>query len=226
MIPNSSKSLLAVRKSIAQIALIDRSYQLGVMKNDSDGMEHDLCVMHDFRDLAAVALELIGEGKVVLFAYRIRFDRSRDAAESENDAARGLELPIFDRQKVLGNRLLITRHGRHEQYAHLLQLAWTKADALKQRTSDTLSSSHTRKISGGRMHSTFDLPADARHLLEITRAGGCDFAFARDLTMDAPGVYLHQQFAPHGFTFRSGDLVSAVVVQTPRGLQARNILPA
>ena len=52
------------------------------------------------------------------------------------------------------------------------------------------------------------------------------YAFGRDLTLGLDGVFLLSKFAAPGLKFQPGLNLLAVVVQTPRGLQALAIQPA
>jgi hypothetical protein len=59
--------------------------------------------------------------------------------------------------------------------------------------------------------------------LLITQTGTRGFAFAKDLDFSEAPVFLLSRFASPTMTFRPGMLVTGIVVQTPRGLQARSI---
>jgi hypothetical protein len=216
---------LEVSKAIEQIAFIARSYALSLWTSDANKADwkHDLTVMHRHGDLEHVRLELLAADQTVLFEFKIRFTGS-GGGERLADTGQGVELPVLDRRRVAGHRLIVQQLGHVAGYRHLLRMPWQSAATLPKRAGDAFESEHARKITGGRQHGLFHVPAEARHRLLITRVGDRGFAFARDLDLGVEGVFLHAKFALQGFEFRPGRHVTAVVVQTPRGLQARNIV--
>jgi len=66
-----------------------------------------------------------------------------------------------------------------------------------------------------------------RVLLVITDTGTKGYAFGQSQDANGPGkVFLHINYAPAGFVFRRGERITARIVQTPAGIQARDISPA
>ena len=225
MMHDNDNARLAIQKVMGTISRMDQSYNLNVWHGQQQAIEDDLTTTLGFANLSSLALQLLDADKTVVFEYKVQFDGpTRQWSVGEGQG--GLELPVFDRRKISGHRLLINRKGSDEAYRHLLKLSWNTAEELRRRTADVLASNHTARITGGRLDGSFDVPADARHLLKIIRAGTRGYAFACDQELGGQSVYLHPDYAPAGFAFREGDMVSAIVVQTERGLQGRNIQPA
>lgn len=215
---------LAVQKALHQIAFIERSYDLTVFNGNGrrEAIQHDLAVMLHFGDLKRITLELLDADSTALFQFAVRFN-DVDHGNWRHDAATGVELPILDRRKVVGHRLLIKHNGGASKYQHHLKLSWGKADTLPSKATEVYKSEHARRITGGRQNGEFHVCSDARHRLVVVRAGTKDFAFAEDLDLSEAQVHLHRKFAAEELRFRLGDQLTGLVVQTPLGLQARNI---
>ena len=216
---------LAASKAIAQLAFIDRSYNLNIWPTEESLQiwTYDIGLMLEHQDLQHVRLELLDADRAVLFEYRIDF-ASEGKCRPLRDTAQGIELPVFDRQRVADHRLVVQGHGRAALYRHLLKLKWDTVPTLPKRPGDTFVSEHAGKVTGGRQKGAFHVGDLARHRLVVTQVfPGRGYAFARDLDLGVDGVFLHAKFAPKGLRFRLGLSLQAVVVQTPRGLQARAI---
>jgi hypothetical protein len=222
IIPNQIQ--LEVSKAVEQLAFVDRSYNLGIwgsetVKND---WKHDLGVMRTFGDLSHVRLELLASDKTVLFDFGIDFRDRRNGARTL-DSAKGVELLVFDRRLTAGHRVVVEPYRSVEQYRQHLRMAWNGVERLAKRPGGTIQSEHTQRITGGRQQGTMHISSEARHNLVVTRTGSNGYAFASDLDLGIDGVFLHRNFAAPGCIFRTGQRLTAVVIQTPRGFQARNI---
>lgn len=217
---------LSVSKLLRQLAFVDRSYGLGLWSSDEiRGLwQHDLELMLYHGDLKRVALQLLDSEKSVLFEFGISFG-GMQGASAACDTAQGIELPVLNRSRVFSHRMLVNRNGRSKEYEWQLQASWATAEKLRTRATDGFESEHARRITGGRQTAAFAITPDARHRLVVTNAGSKAFAFAKDIDLGAEGVYMERRFAPDAYRFRVGDRVTAIVVQTPRGLQARSIEP-
>ncbi|MBT5536761.1 hypothetical protein HOK31_27100 [Candidatus Poribacteria bacterium] len=223
---------LEVTKALRQIAFVDRAYNLGVWSSDRDreDWEHDLALMRAHGDLTHVRIELLAGDNTVLFEFQIALDGER--AERSNarrgvvDSAKGVELPILDTSHIATHRVVISHNARRGAYGHLLKRRWTKAATIRKRPGTTYESEHSRVITGDRQCAAFHVSDESRRSLVVTRSGGRGYAFGKDLDTGMDGVFLLDKFAPKGTAFRQGQRYTAVLVQTPRGIQARAIQPA
>lgn len=213
---------VSVSKALAQLAFIDRSYGLGLWKNQETRQvwQHDLELMAYHGDLKRLALHLMDRCETILFEFEIAFDASPETRSNE-DIARGIELPVLDCTRIAGHRVVVFNNGRRGQYEHLLKAKRSKAKTLSTRATDAFESEHARTITGGRQSGKFSVAPEARHRLVVTRAGTKPYAFGRDVDLGVEGVFLDLRQAPAQFSV--GERITAIVIQTPRGLQARNI---
>lgn len=185
---------------------------------------HDLAVMLDHGDLQTASLELIAPDHAVLFRHRIEF-RTADRPAGV-DAAGGIELPLIPAHKIATHRILVAPVRRLAEYAHRLRCRWTNAEHLPDRPGSRFTSEHTRRTNADRMTGQVFVSNDARHTATIvTVSPGRDYAFARHAAFPVD-VYLHRAQCDQPLTFEPGARVSFVVIQTPHGLQGRNIRPA
>jgi len=215
---------LEVSKAVEQLAFVDRSYGLRVWPNEESkqAWKHDLGLMRAFGDLDHVRLELLAADKSVLCEFRINFN-GKPNGQGIVDHADGVELPLLHRHQIADSRVIVQHRERNGQYRHLLHLKWATAETLRRRPGAAYDSEHASKITGGRQTGRFHVGNEARHNLVITHAGRRNYAFARDLDLRVNGVFLHRTHAPAGVQFQPGMRITAVVVQTPLGFQARNI---
>jgi len=215
---------LAIDKVVRQFAFVERSYQADVL-GDRDKLKHDLALMLAYGDLNNVHLELLGTDRAILFQFTIRFN-GEQAHCPLIDPSQGIELPLIDRREVASTRLRVMRNGGEQEYRQHLLINWTKVDMLPRRPGDSYGSEHAAKISGGRQQGEFHVGRDFRHRLVISNVVTRGYAFAHDLDLRVDGVFLHPKFSASNLVFRPGNRVTAIVVQTPRGLQARSIQAA
>lgn len=220
----SASDRLAVDKIVRQFDFVDRSYALGVWRSDAhrQDVRHDLALMLAHGDLAGVKLELLTSTKEVLARFDYTFTGRVDPRRTV-DSARGIELPLIPRHRVEGHRLVVSRRGRDGAYKDRLRSSWGAAEPLRDRVGSEYASEHARRISGGRQSGTIRVGREARHDLVVTNAGAKGYAFARDLTAGLDGVFVHLKFVASGGPLQVGDRLSALVVQTPRGVQARDV---
>ena len=213
-----------VAKALAQIRFVDRSYQLGLWKDETEYANwlHDLALMRSCEDLARITLELLSRTAKVVAQFSFDFG-GQAGATRVFDSAQGIELPLIDRSSVVGKRLVVHRRGREGSYRHLLRVSWSPAAALAREEGRAFASEHAARITGGRQSGSFFVAERDRHRLQVTQTGERGFAFARDLDLDGANVFLLAKFAKTGVTFVPGAMLRATVVQTPRGLQARDI---
>jgi hypothetical protein len=218
---------LEITKALRQLYFADKSYSLGIWPTDEtkSNWEHDLAVMRVFEDLKDIRLELLGSDRTVLFEFRIGF-AGAPRTERAVDSGNGIELPVLSLHAVADKRVIIGRNKNDSQYHHLLRMNWAPAANHVKREGDTYRSEHTAKITGGRQTGSFHVGADARHRLVVSRTGQDGYAFAKDLDLGTADVFLLVKFAPPGLHFYVGQRLTAIVVQTPRGFQARSIQAA
>ncbi len=213
---------MQAKKVVSQFDTIGRSYNIPIWAPQTAAdHQHDWGVMLAHGDLQSVRLELLAADKTVLFEFRVHFQGEK-AKGGLIDSASGVELPLLDRAAVTGHRLIIQQNGRESVYRHLLRISWSPAPTLQKRPGDSFASEHARKITGGRQTASVHVTAEARQRLVVTQTGDGPYAFG-EVPARFKGIFLHRKFAPPGFQFRMGQQLSAVLVQTPRGLQARAI---
>jgi hypothetical protein len=217
---------LDVRKALSQCDFIGRSYGLPLWTPAATraDWEADLLTIHLHDDLARVTLLLLDSAQRAVFEFRVDFHQN--AQGPIIDSARGVELPVLDRGIVTGHNLQVSYRGQDRAaYRHLLRIAWQDAASFVRLTTEQFESDHAGRISAGRQKGYFSV-AGARHRLLVTHVSpAADYAFGDDAELKTQ-VFLHAKFAPPGFAFRRGQAVTAVVVQTPRGPQGRNIAQA
>ena len=189
--------------------------------------KHDLGVMRAFDDLKQVTLELLDETSAILHEFQITFGHTRLTASRLVDSAQGVEVVVLSpaqRQLVKRCRFIVRYHRQDGAYKHLLKLNWGPAETLAKRAQHAYDSEHARKITGGRCRGDVRVADSARHVLRITSAGGRGYAFADSDDEDGvKNVFCHERFASAGLALQPGRRIRAIVVQSPRGLQARSI---
>jgi hypothetical protein len=217
---------LDVRKALSQCDFIGRSYGVRLWTRTARraDWEADLLTMHLHDDLAWVRLLLVDAADRIVFEFRVDFDCA--AQGPLVDSARGIELPVLGFGVVRGRHMEVEdRKKGRETYRHLLRVNWETASSHGSLTTDQFESEHAGRISAGRQKGYFSV-AGARHRLLVTHVSpAADYAFGDDTELKTQ-VFLHAKFAPPGLAFRRGQAVTAVVVQTPRGPQGRNIAQA
>lgn len=216
---------IAVEKAMEQLDFIARSFNLSLHQTASRGdLVNDLVVMLEHDDLEHVILQFLDAQSTIRFEFRIEF-----AAEGHRkdlrDSAAGVEVPVLPSGLIASLRLLASRHKRMDRYRHLLKNAnWQPAPSLRKDAGDLIEPEHIRSVTGGRQHGQMFVDAAARHGLEVMHVFP-RFAFGRDLTLGRDGVFLLEKYATQRMKFHTGMQLTAVVIQTPRGLQARAIRP-
>ena len=216
---------LAVSKALRQMAFIERSYSLKALPSDVDALAHDIGLMALHGDLKEISLELLDSQHKVLFDFRVHFNGDQPG-HVPLDSARGIEVPVMDIRRIAGARFVVQRRMRSLPYARLLRLAWSDAQTLDRVPSDTIDSEHAAKITVGRQQAAFHVSQQFRWTLVVTRSGTHGFAFGRDVSGRVPAeVFLHRRYATAGCNFEPGKRLTALVIQTPLGLQARAIRP-
>lgn len=223
---------LEISKAIEQLVFADQTYSLGApiwpTNASKADWKHDLAVMRMFGDLKDVALQFLAADRTVPWEYRISFNGA-PTVERQIDFAKGMEIPVLSadlRVAVTDKRVVIGHHGKEAEYRHLLRKNWSPAAKHAKRKGDTYGSSHCAAITGGRETGNFHVAADARHRLVVYRCGVHGFAFAKAPELSMADVHLRTEHASPGFRFFSGQQLTAIIVQTPRGLQGRAIRAA
>jgi hypothetical protein len=216
---------LEVSKAVEQLVFILRSYDVPFPASRKADYKHDLRIMRERSDLSSIRIEFLAEDGTVLSEFKIEFD-GKDSRRNLRDPGKGIELPLIPRHLIDGHRLVISRNSREVEYSNLLKRSWGRAGSRTKRPGASYVSDHAAYITGGRQHGAFFVSDESRHSLIVTRTGEQEFAFGLDTDLDAENVFLHPAYAPPGFSFEAGSKLSAVVIQTPRGLAARAIRPA
>lgn len=218
----TDEAKLSASKAVAQISFVGQSYGMTVVDGDLDDLKADLATMLASADLDSVRLELLGSNKRVLFEFKVTF---RDAAGAGRfvDSAKGIEVPLLDRRLVKDKRLVVQRNGQEFRYKHLLKMNWGSAARLEKSAGSSYASEHAASITKGRHAAAFHVSNAARHELVVTQIGTRGFFFAKDLNLDRDGVFVLAKHLPVAFEVRIGAKFTALVIATPRGLQARSI---
>jgi len=215
---------LQASKITGVIDFIERSYRLGLWTTfgGKPVLEHDLGVMLAYEDLRQICLQFLAADKTVLSELEITINGESDGRKLR-DSANGVELPLLDRRAVADCRITVQRNGNEDQYRHLLKGSWSRVESLRRRPSGSYVSEHAARITGGRQTGIFRVADESRHRLVVTQTGTRGYAFAEDLDLGAQRVFIHSRFAPAELRLHPGMHVTALVIQTPRGLQARNV---
>ena len=217
------EATLEISKAVRQLTFLDRAYNLAIWSSDDycASFTHDLELMRAADDLASVTLQLIDRAGAVCGEYRIAFGQGGSRTAHTKVDSGGIEMPVIDRSTVTGKRVIVDRRGNDQGYRSHLKLNWSPAPKLEQRAGDSYASEHAARITGGRETGAFFVAASARHNLVITNATPKGtYAFAKDLDMNRDGIFLLRQHAPN-VPFQIGARLTAVIVATPKGLQAR-----
>jgi len=183
--------------------------------------------MRAFDDLKRISLELLDGQGAILHEFQMTFGHAPVSGQRILDSAQGVEVVVLsaqERQQVTSFRFLVRYHRQDQSYKHLLKLNWSPAEAKIKRAQHAYDSEHARKITGGRCHGGVRVADSARHVLRIKQAGARGYAFADSDEADGlKNVFCHERYAPAGFALQPGRVIRAIVVQSPRGLQARSI---
>ena len=217
---------IAVEEAMKQLDFIARSFNLDLypIANRQDLVD-DLVVMLEHADLEYVMIQLLDARSTIRFEFRIEF--AADGRRGDlRDSAAGVEVPVLPSGLITSLRLLASRHRKMDLYRHLLKNPnWSPAPSLPRDAGDLIEPEHIRCVTGGQQQGRMFVDAGARHRIVVTHVHPT-YAFGRDLTLGLDGVFLLSKFAAPGLKFLPGLNLQAVVVQTPRGLQARAIQPA
>ena len=217
----TAEATMAASKAVAQMEFLCRSYGMSVVDGSTiDDLKADLATMVANADLGSLRLELLGSDNRVLFEFKVAFTNASRAGRAI-DSAKGVEVPLLDRRLVTGRRLIVERNGHESRYKHLLKINWGPAETFQKSAGSGYTSEHTTAITGGRQAATFHVGDAARHQLVVTQTGTRPFFFAKDLTLDRDGVFVLTKHLPSGVEPRVGLKLTALVIATPRGLQAR-----
>jgi hypothetical protein len=212
---HANATATALDRAIDQMLQLDLCYDLQLWPADIVAdRRHDLHVMWRHDDLHGLATELVAADQSVLLAHTIVLPLAGTPAAP----GAGVDWPLIDRRRVAQGRFLVLRRGKEAAYRHLLRLAWNRVPPLARAAGDACAAGPGAELHVGRQN---------RRRLVVTRTGP-RFAFAdfADGPAGQSAVFLLPQFAPPGLTFQVGQHLTAVVVCTSRGLQARAIAAA
>ena len=224
---DSDGFLLDARKTVATFDFILRSLArqpAWTTPRQRENYEHDLAVMLKHGDLQIASLELLAADRTVLYRHRIQYQHAIDLRGK--DAAQGIELPLLPPARIAEHRMTVSPVRQIATYRNELHLSWGDADKLQDRSGSQFASEHTRHVNRDRMTGQVFVSNEARRVATvITVSAAEDYAFARDPAFPAD-VYLHKAYCETRTEFRSGMRVSFIAIQTPRGIQGRNIRAA
>lgn len=205
-----------VRKAIEAMQLIDRSYALNLHTAGQAGWDdftHDVTLMLANADLVGIHLRVYREGGAVIYQHAIEFGTTANPGAPNHSA--GLELPVIAPAMISGSDLIVVRRSDHmARYKKMLKLTWTAATTRQLDHGATLATEHGRSMGHD---ARFTVTNRARVQLIVHRVGARGYAFAEDPNGHSVFVYAPTQ------QLRPGQTLSAILVQTPKGLQARAI---
>lgn len=218
-IPTVQQRLMA-GKLVGQLKTIDRTYALNLI-TDSAAWDNDIAVILANDDLDAVSAEFLDHAGKCFYSHSVGVAAQRGDGCIATDG--GLALPILDKSRLASARLLVHRKGREQsEYATLLKMRWSTAKRAPKESGNSFEDAHARKTTGGHGQATVHVGDSLRVELTVVRSGGHGFAFATDAN-GRLSVFCHLKHAPPEFTFAVGMRITAVLVQVPRGIQAREI---
>lgn len=197
-------------------------------KDNFERDKHDVTIMRllDRNALKFVRLELLDKRSQIVCGFKTTFNADGVTSDFIIDSAEGVELPFGVRRLVHSTRFIVNGpdFSKPQPYAAYLYGNWSRAKQLQQAVGRNFQSEHQRKVTKGHQDMAIFVADAARDELVVTSTGDKGFAFAQ--SGDTKGIFCHIKFA-EGFTyFLPRQRLSALVVQTPRGLQARDIRPA
>ena len=214
---------LDVDRAVAQCNFVARSYGVDIWAQvNRVNFAADLLVIHLHDNLRELVFSLHDANGAVVFLFRIAFGTDK-LCSPVVDAAGGVELPVLTPGAVASHLVRVIRNGVDpEVYQHLLKIRWEKGKKLPNRPADEFEANHTVQKSNGRQRAYISAAGARRQLTVNNVVGSGDYAFGYDAQLDTK-VFLHLKSAPSGFRFYPGQVVTAVIVQTRRGAQGRNI---
>lgn len=212
---------LAIDKALWQLHFIADNYALTLFKDEQHQIEfrHDLMLMLQYQDLTHIKLELLDAECTIIFAFTVRFTGQR-IEKGLSDSAQGIEVPLLNGAQIVHHRLVVGRQAHASEYQRWLKRRWSNAETLDSRTDQRYASEHARHITGGRQEAEFRVGDRFRHHLTVVRCGR-RFAFGEAEAFTAASVFIPLNQVPADCQLRPGMRISAIIVQSPRGLQAR-----
>lgn len=226
MITVTDSVRLEVSKALRQLKFADANYGLGVWADNAnyDNWLHDLEWMRAARDLKSVTLQLLAHDGSIYTEFAIAFQAAGARPDHKATDSGGIELPVLERKRISGARVIVSNVPQADQsYRAHLRMNWSTAADLQKQKGDAFASDHAAKITGGRQTGAFHVASDARHRLVITNGSPTSpYAFARDLNLNHDGIFILRKHAP-GVPLEPGVQVTGIVIQTPRGLQCRQV---
>lgn len=219
-----------VNQAVEQLAHVAMAYSLPLLTTQAEreAWQHDLGLELANNNLKSLQLELIDGSGRVIFRYQLGFTNTGGKHELQ-DLAQGIELPVINLSRSTSHRLTYSYHKwttANVPYNHLFRINWSPAKQLDMRIADKVNTQHAGKVSGGKLAGTIELDGAERRELVVTNSVNQRFAFAKEVDGELEGIYLHPDFAQPGIEFRIGQRLTAQVIQTPRGLQGREVRAA
>lgn len=212
MLTSTSRQEL-LQQAVRLMTTLSSVYQLDLWP-DQDGKDrlHDLSIMDQHQDLVWIATDLLTRDQSILMRYSLDF--SRKAGIASPDSVTSDAWPIVDRDQVAHGRFVVLRHGRQRSYESQLHFQWPDVADVPLRDGDTY---HSEQMSG-----SFHVGKENRRELIVRQTGSLHFAFAEDVQLQTK-VFLPMKHAPDQMQFVVDQRLTAIVVSTTKGLQARAI---
>jgi cold shock CspA family protein len=218
---------LEVSKAIHTLSLTNAAYNLGIWSSPEAKAQwvNDIGVFLAFNNLSSVVLELIGADKTVVASVGVNFGQHADGHSSGPPS--GTEVPVLDKKLVASHRVIVHwKRTIDEVCRPLLKLQWATVKTLKRRNGDQFANSQARKT-GGRQTGAIFASKDNRQTLVVTRPIGTKgFGFADCPALKLTGVFVHSRHLRGVPDLRLGQRVTALLIQIPTGIQAREVRAA
>jgi hypothetical protein len=201
-----------IATALRRLTYYDRAYNLNLFNLTPtyiDDLRNDFEVALAHGDLIAVRIELTDANNVVGASF-----------------SAALELPVLDRARFTGRRLIVTGIDS-PAYRKQLRLSWRSAETYQRAGGTTFSSDFTARSSNGLTQGEFFAANNSTHLMVIVNSSpDGPYAFARSLTLDRDDTIFILKKHAAGVDLTIGKKVSGLVIMTPRGLQARAVKAA
>lgn len=210
----------AASNAIDNLDMVIRSYRLGEWSEPyREDLKHDIQVKLDHDDIEWIKVEVLAEDRTVIYRHEERFEFA-DGDARKFDSAHGLELPVIDRDLATDYRMVTSGPRAAQRYEHLLRFNWRRAEKLLERPGSGFRGEHSAANSNGRTRSEVFVADESRRQGTLIRMGD-SYGFIRDRRYG--NVFVHVNFCGDDTELVPGRSYSYLAIQTPRGLQARDV---
>lgn len=208
--PWATPSPQVLAKILQRIDRLEKSYGIrfwGNPKHREDYL-HDLTLMFRHQDLRSLVVRLLDRNHQAVFEHPFWFEQNDDIGDLPHPRGDTFPPPVVDPNLIQIGELIVTRRNRRDLYQGQLKLCWTPAPAGRGSRKRAFSPQNREKTPW--------------RTLMIKRLGRKGYAFAVDED-SGQKVFVPTDHYPSGDRFSLGQRLRALVIETPRGLQAREI---